>query len=205
MPLALILPRGDQGVCAFFCGSLVADHMQKSGRRTVVFYSILKQRQLTPWSFPPHVSIQAVSTVLSLLSRRSPPSTTGQITLQAVAHPYFDLSLAVMLWVLYLTFSVCNGKSLERTESVKGEVVLCSGFVDGGRCSQDYCRRNIEPRCTIVSWYPTSSAYSRNIQSHAHNRTTESVVTHNQPTESVRSTKELTRGSPNTSPEKQTP
>ena len=53
-----------------------------------------------------------------------------------------------------------------------GEVELCLGFVDDGGWSQDYCRRCIEPRWIIVSSYPTSWAYSRNIQSHTHYRTT---------------------------------
>ena len=32
---------------------------------------------------------------------------------------------------------ISNGKSLERARSVTGEVVLCSGLVDDGRCSQE--------------------------------------------------------------------
>ena len=59
-----------------------------------------------------------------------------------------------------------NGKSLERAGSVTEDVVLCSGLVDGGRWSQDYCRRRIGSRCIILSQYPNSWAYSCNIYSH---------------------------------------
>ena len=55
-----------------------------------------------------------------------------------------------------------NGKSLERAGSVTEEVVLCSGLVDDGL---DH-RRYMKPRFIIVSSYPTSWAYSRNIRSH---------------------------------------
>ena len=59
-----------------------------------------------------------------------------------------------------------NGKSLEQVGSVTENVVLCSGLVDGGRWSKDYCRRRIEPHCIILSQYPNSWTYSCNIHSH---------------------------------------
>ena len=77
--------------------------------------------------------------------------------------------------------------------------MLCSGLVDDGRCSQDYCRRYMEPHLIIVSSsYPTSWAYFRNTHSHVPNHTTNI-------TESVGFTKELTRGLPNESDEKKLP
>ena len=85
-----------------------------------------------------------------------------------------------------------NGKSLERAGSDTREVVLCgvARLMEAGSAH----RRYMEPRFLIISPYPTSWAYSRNIHSHRHNLTTELVG----------STKEPTWGLPNTSPEKQT-
>ena len=94
-----------------------------------------------------------------------------------------------------------NGKSLERAGSVTGEVVLRSGLVDNGGCSQDYCRRCMEPRCIIVSQYPISWAYSCSIY---HNHTTNTTDT-TDTAESVRSTKEPIRRIPNTSPKSKLP
>ena len=57
------------------------------------------------------------------------------------------------------------GKSLEHTGSVTGEVVLCSELVGADR---DH-RRYMEPRFIIISQYPTSWAYFRNIRASTSN------------------------------------
>ena len=69
--------------------------------------------------------------------------------------------LLLLLRLLH-EIAVFNGKSLERAGSVTEEVLLCSGLVDDGF---DH-RRYMEPRFIVVSSYPTSWAYSRNIRSH---------------------------------------
>ena len=62
-------------------------------------------------------------------------------------------------------------------------------------------RRYMEPRFMIISQYPTSWAYSRNIHTSTSNHPTFNIQ---RSTELVGSTKQPTRGLPNTSPEKQT-
>ena len=75
---------------------------------------------------------------------------------------------------------------------LRGEVVLCSGLVDNGHAHR-LIAGDTWNLVLLLTWYPTSWAYSRNIHSHQHNHTTEFVG----------STKKPTRGLSNTSPEKQ--
>ena len=87
-----------------------------------------------------------------------------------------------------------NGKSLERAGSVTGEVVLCSGLVDDGRDHRFIAGNTWNLILSLSPSTPRHWAYSRNILSSTPDRTSEFVG----------STKEPTRGLPNTSPEKQT-
>ena len=88
-------------------------------------------------------------------------------------------------------FTSIMGSLFGRAGFVTEEVVLGSGLVDGGRCSQGYCSRCIELRCINVFYYPNSWAYFRNIYSHrqSYNHRTQTTIKH---TESVGSTKEPT-------------
>ena len=104
------------------------------------------------------------ATVKAVIKKANPQCTAGGSGLR-----YSHLQAALcdeLVEDLAASATLVNGKSLERAGSITEEVVLCSGLVDDGECSQDYCRRCMKPRCTTLSSYPTSWAYSRNIQSH---------------------------------------
>ena len=68
--------------------------------------------------------------------------------------------------------SLCSGQGLlrERWCCARGWWMLAGGH-------RIIRRRYMKPHCIIVSSYPTSWAYSRNIQSHAQNHTTNTTLT----------------------------